>query len=213
MNKYGFIPFCEKNSDILLNCIWLASKSIPPEMNRPDYRFQISNLYCHSIVKKFSLGGEGGTLRPNYEPGSDLVFCDQDKISVKIQKEIFQFQKKNGSLSKPKSLVLKNSLGNNASTDNYEANFDYLLSIHRGEIENGVIQIGFGALSSAKVKAFLIPKPSADQISCQINNADYEYFSGLREYALEANRDRDTDLNRIFKTGLAKVYDDILALE
>lgn len=210
MKKFGFISFCENEKIKIIDAIKKASTNIPTKMNLPDYRFQINNLFCHSLSKEFTLGGEGGTLRPSYNAGYDMIYADTDKISIKIQKEIFQEKKKN-KLLKPKSIIMKNCLGGNAK-DKIDIDLDYLMTIQRGKIVNGKSLIGFGIISKNKLTN-LIKVNGDDQIIVKINNEQYDYFSGLENIDVNNEQDRQSELNRVFSLGLSQMYDNILNID
>jgi hypothetical protein len=210
MNEYGFVPFCKREGDRIIKTITRASRNIAPKMNLPDYRFNISNLFCHAISKEFTRGGEGGDLRSVYDKGYDLIFADQTKISVKIQQEIFQKSNKNETLSVPKDIILKNCLGGNA--DNRPlVGFDFLLCIQRGKYtSDGVIWVGFGVVSIDKLtKTTLL----GEQIKVKLENQEYDYFSGLHKIILDDNLDRQSEKNRRFTEGISKTYDSLLEME
>lgn len=216
---YGFIPFCEKEYERILRAICRFSGNIPPKMNEPDYRFNINNLCCHSLSKEFNLGGEGGVLRSSYKPGYDMIFADITKISVKIQEEIFQRENsllKNGTLTKPKDLVMKNCLGENRKNKG-DLDLDYLMAIQRGNDKNGKRLIGFGVLSKEKlipiIDAREMNSNSGDQIKAKINNDEWDYFSGLYEVETDNSSDRRANLNLVFSKALSEMYDEILAVE
>ena len=209
MNEYGFIPFCLRDNERIFNSIILASTHIPPKMNQPDYRFNINNIFCHSLSKEFSLGGEGGTIRSSYSEGYDMVFGDKTKISVKIQQEIFQ-RDKNGKMLKPKPITMKNCQGENTE-NKMILDLDFLLAIQRGKFENGRILVGFGVISFEKLRSLLF-RGKGEQIKAKILNSEYDYFSGLREISIVSNPDRDSELNKRFSEGLARTYNDIFGV-
>jgi len=210
MSKYGFIKFCEDNCDSIIKAISSAASHIPPKMNLPDYRFNINNLYCHALTKQFSLGGEGGTLRSSYGVGYDMMFADTDKISVKIQQEVFQRYKKNGiALMVAKDIIMKNCLGK-ASESKMDLDIDFLLAIQRGKEKSGKVFVGFGAISKHNLNKF-IRVCDGDQFKAKIPNSDFEFFSGLQKVDVNADSGFKSELNKRFSEGLAKTYDRILS--
>lgn len=212
-NTYGFIPFCKKEKDKILRAVELAARNIPPKMNFPDYRFQINNMFCHSLSRTFNLGGEGGTLRSAYNEGYDMLFADTTKISVKIQQAIFQRDKKNKSLTKAKEIIMKNCLGGNGEKK-ADLDLDFLMTIQRGQDKgDGKISIGFGIISKPKLNVLLYRRNNGDdQIIARIKNEDYDYFSGLEEVIVDSDPNRQSELNKVFSEGLSKMYDSLLSV-
>jgi len=211
MSDYGFIPFCRKECGRIIKAIALAARNIPPKMNFPDYRFQINNVFCHSLSREFSLGGEGGTLRSAYSEGYDMIYADLIKISVKIQQEIFQKEKRNGELTCPKEIIMKNCLGGNNLTKQ-DLDLDFLVAIQRGKDKgDGKLLIGFGVISKAKL-AKLIYMRKEDQIIAKMSNDKYDFYSGLQTIELVNDANRQSELNRVFSEGLSKTYDAVLSV-
>lgn len=212
MDTHGFVNFCKNNPNRFIKAIGLAARNIPPKMNFPDYRFNINNIFCHSLSREFSLGGEGGTLRSAYNEGYDMMYADMIKISVKIQQEIFQREMKNKVLTCPKELIMKNCLGGN-NQDKKDLDLDFLMAIQRGKDKgNGKIFVGFGVISKSKLSELIYTR-NQDQIIVKIKNDDLDFYSGLHEIMVNNDANRQSELNRRFSEGLARNYDDILSVE
>lgn len=210
MSNHGFIKFCRKNKDKILSAIGNAATNCPPKMNHEDYRFQISNLFCHALDKTFTLGGEGGTLRSVYHTGYDMIFADRDKISIKIQKKVFEREKKRGKgLTLPSKLIVKNCLG---CAEHEDLDMDFLVALQRGDDNNNEsLSIGFGVISKKSLERINYER-EGDQIKIRIKNDQFDFFSQLFDIC-GSSSDKKSELNRIFSEGLAQTYDKILKVD
>lgn len=209
MKEYGFVSFCKENEERIIAAIVSAARCIPPKMNDCDYRFNINNMFCHTLAKEFSLGGEGGTLQPCYNEGYDMLFADRTKISIKIQKEIFQRKMKNGKLTVPKDIVMKNCLGKDNSWKT-DLNLDYLMAIQRGKDNGtGTVDIGFAIMSKDKIVSIV----EGDQIKIKVYCDKCDFCSTINVTTINNDPNRLSELNRVFSEGLSSTYDSLLQVE
>jgi len=203
----SFIRFCRLEHNNILKSIEMASRGIPPEMNKPDYRFHISHLLCYTIVKPYV--GKN-VLESSYNVGYDLMYNNKDRISVKIQTYMFQqpLKKSPNRLTTAKSIVIKNKLGNNSQDpDVHDLEFDYLMTIQRGNNRKGTMDIGFAVISREDIPNL---RSSGDQITTSIPNDGYNYFSGLHSVSNKNYLDIGNKLDKEFHNGLGIIYNNLL---
>lgn len=113
----------------------------------------------------------------------DLIFKNTMKISLKTQKNIFQYQNEydQGRITSPKLIKIKNY--NGGCDKNFLDSFEMLLAIQTGIKRNMYIKdtlnLAFACASVDVIKKNIVKqKNNKDSISVSLNNYDWNYFSG-----------------------------------
>ena len=212
--NYGFVNWCQNEKDVLLDCIYTFASHIPSIMCKADFRHNISHFGCHVISRQYNKFGSGDTISSAKENGYDLIWSNKSRISVKIQEQCFQRKKKlSEELTTAPAIILKNKLGGNKDTP-LDFEFDYLMSIQRGKTRSEIIPLAFGVISKEKL-ANHIMVASGDQIKVKLQNNQYDFFSGIKEYdcKINSNIDRDADLNHVFCNNLELIFEALCSLD
>jgi hypothetical protein len=202
----NFSDFVRAHEEALLRNIAAATAGMPALMSKADYRFQISNLFCHALVKPYSGGGEHGALESAYSEGFDLSYARLCRVSVKVQKQIFGTARR-----RPSNIILKNSLGRVVSEkDNrqYCPNFDYLMAIERG-VPQSSITVSVGVLAAADISKYLIGT-SSDQIKCRVPSEGWTVRLGPRTFQTRWTPTEAERATAAFQTRLSEMYDELL---
>lgn len=186
-----FVEFCRQNKKKILKTIEKAARSIPPILCSTDYRFDISGLVCCAFESAFKKDVFLSLAGCEY----DLLFNKNIRISVKILQSSFQKEKMRGQgLTKPPYIILRNCLGE-VNDSKAEFDIDYLLVIQRGLEKDGITSIGFGVVSRENFDEMSF-EYSSDQIKINIENEQYNFFSGLKTISLEKSDELKESQNR-----------------
>ena len=195
MMTNNIVDYCKDNSEMIVGSIALAAKTMPTSMNNPENRFEIDKFFCSVLIDN------GFNVKETFLNSYDVTTSLGERISIKIQKDVFQQLKKNGKGDKkPKTLIMKNCLGANRNSG---MDFDYLLVIQRGDkvVNNGTV--GFAVVNKEKIKdkCFF----NGDQLTLKVLNNEYDYISDTKnvEYFSDSEMEK---INQHYVNGKKNIY-------
>jgi hypothetical protein len=193
VKEFDFLNFVKNNESKILDVIERCSQRLPSVLKELDNRFALGSYFPSMLIDQL-----GFPLTLTESIGYDMLYEKRVRLSVKSQAEIFQRQKKDGTLTLPNPIVMVNSLKKSQENKSvkYEfSNFEYLLVIQRGQESRNKHIIGFGIISRENLNKFIMLHNN-DQIKVRIPNDGYEFIS-LRKSSLIWDAEKDNRLNKI----------------
>jgi hypothetical protein len=199
----------------MMEVLKLVTKQVPTDMNGPEFRSNISHLYCHAFSKAFP-----GVIRTIYDKEHDMEYIDEatgvrETISLKSMISVFQKRNKKcpSKLTQPGKIMFINVMGDNKQ-EKIEKTLDsvnWILVIQRG----GNSAVGYALISGKNLKELIHKKPScisasSDQIKLNITNSDYDHFGGLETISINESAEVCTKRNQNFQREVYRLFDSVL---
>lgn len=176
----SFLEFCKKEEKSIVNSLASIASCIPKEMYKNDNRMDIGRFVSNELARDFH------ALKEELSYGYDMLY-NENRISVKFNKtNTFQRVGKNISLTKPKSIIIKNFHTVSEEREIYLDDFDYLLSISYKIIPQdlffrGGVRIIYGVALVNTVQNCLVEESKSDhQLKAKIDNDAWDYCSGYK---------------------------------
>jgi hypothetical protein len=176
IRDHNFLTWAINNKKALMNSCAKVSCSIPIEMNIKENRYNMSKVYTDRFSKDYPcLIAELGAV------GYDMIYIKtNEKISNKSQNELFQEMGVRGRLNAPKTIILKNSRGENKGE---MPEFDWLMACQRGlDTENNCVAVGYGVASYETIEKHT--SVVSGEILVKLYDDEWDYFSGVHSFKI-----------------------------
>lgn len=200
-----FLEFVKYHHEDILTVIYQFSATMGSKMKEPDHRFDISCFFQHVLFEFFTNGSEGCQFETKLAVGFDMTYGGE-RISIKIQKEIFPHPYKSNPQknTKPKDLVMKNNLGKG----NNNIACDYLFAVERAEPDSPRIRFGVADLKTIKKN---IRPNGTDQIKTRIPDNEWLFLSDFTD--IPPNEFIDPKIvDNVYSSGRNETFSNMAAL-
>jgi len=208
----AFIKGMMNKRKVWMDVVDTICLSLPVEANELSHRFFMSRHIVNCLAFPFD------NLEPVHHAPYNMLWNGSVRIQVRRAKQVFQYEKQDGELSRPRGILLKNiqssrrQLNQRHVIEEYEMqlkNFDVLMVIQPPTGTNNTM---VGVITTSKLGridfATQIPNRK-DKIEVFLNNDDYNVIMESRRVIPVSNQEIQAEQSKIFETRMDNLSADL----